>query len=257
MDKNTIVQLNNLNQQFYQKIAADFSETRSQAWTGWEQLIPIIKKLAETKTLTTYLDIGCGNGRWANFLYQHFGQTFTYYGLDNNQQLLDIAQEQLIKLNINFELTQVDLVKQLLNSESFINSVIPKPDVITVFGVLHHLPSQQLRIKFLTQLASLLTPDSLLVMTAWQFADDPKIKNKIVDPQILNIQTNQLEPNDYILDWQRGETAYRYCHHLVQTEIDVLLNSSNLELISTFQADGKSNQLNRYLIAKIKLPVRV
>lgn len=257
MDKNTIIQLNQLNQRFYLTIAKEFSDTRSQAWTGWLQLLPSLNQLLNTSHDLSVLDVGCGNGRFAQFLQEQLQQKFQYWGLDNNQQLLDLARSKLLGLNIDLNFANLDLIDALLNDQLLKKIQQFSPNVVTLFGVMHHIPTQQLRTKLLRQLSSLLQPESLIIFTCWQFADDRKFQHKIVDPQSVGINPSQLEPNDYILDWQRGQAAYRYCHHLTQSEIEQLLVDSNLELIDTYRADGKTNQLNRYIIAKPKLRHRV
>lgn len=257
MDKNTILQLNQLNKQFYQKIAEEFSATRAESWLGWQQLLPYLNQLNSTHQPLNVLDVGCGNGRFATFLHERFHQPFKYSGIDNNQQLLDLAQAKLKQLELDFSLFHLDLVDELINDRPLKIDQLPSLQLVTLFGVMHHIPDQQLRIKLLNQLSSIVESDSLIIFTVWQFIHDDRFKNKIIDPQLVGLNPNQLEPHDYILDWQRGQIAHRYCHQLDQAEINQLLEECALEQVATFLSDGKSNQLNRYVIAQPRLRRRV
>ena len=256
MDKNTIIQLNQLNQLFYQTVAKDFSQTRSQAWPGWQRLLPYLEQANPGRQPWSVLDIGCGNGRFAIFLAEQLQPTFHYWGIDNNQSLLNIAQTRLKSTSLDFQLIKLDLVDQLLTDQPWPVNPQSTPLLITLFGVMHHLPAQQLRIKLLKQLSDL-DPNSRLIFTTWQFSSDPKLKQRLIDPHQVNLEPGQLEPHDYILDWRSKPTAYRYCHDFNQTEIDQLLANSNLELVATYQADGQSGLLNRYIVAKPRLRQRV
>jgi len=50
------------------------------------------------------------------------------------------------------------------------------------------------------------------------------------------------------LDWQRGLTAYRYCHYTNEGEAKKLIEQTSLVLKKEYTADGKSGNLNNYQI---------
>ncbi len=251
MNQQTIKKLNQLNKKFYQAIANDFSDTRQYFWQGWNKLIPHIKNLIAKKAPSkkiSVLDIGCGNGRFALFLHKYFANQFEYLGVDNDKQLLDIAQKQLAN-QTNIQILQVDLVKQLLTNTLFKQSG-KLFDVIVAFGLIHHIPSFALRKKLVKNLEKLLKKDGLLVVSFWQFANDTRFKNRVVEPNLVNIDQKNLEKNDFILDWRKGQTAHRYCHFVNQEEAEKLLAGTNLKIEQNFYADGKSGKLNWYLVLK-------
>ncbi|MBD3279345.1 MAG: methyltransferase domain-containing protein [Candidatus Pacebacteria bacterium] len=257
MNSNTIKQLNQLNQQFYQTIAPDFSDSRQYFWAGWQQLgqeLPL--KNWANKTIRV-LDLGCGNGRFAEFLAQTYPQLkFEYSGIDNNDFLLNQAQKKLHQLKKPHQLLKLDLVESLINNKLNSQLKSTKFELIVAFGLFHHLPSFTLRKKLIKVMAKLLSAKGLTVFTAWQFLNEPRFKHKLVKPTKLGLDPEQFEPNDFILDWQRGKTAYRYCHYLDQQEINQLVTTSGLKLIRQFQADGKSKQLNLYLILSNKTTLK-
>ncbi|MEA2056343.1 MAG: class I SAM-dependent methyltransferase [Patescibacteria group bacterium] len=251
MDQSTIQQLNQLNQKFYQDIAEDFADSRQYYWQGWSQLLPEIKKLTEAddgvKKEIKVLDLGCGNGRFAQFLNKH-QINFSYVGVDNNQKLLKLARNNLKELEVNFKIQSIDLVSVLLE-RGLEHHFKEKFDFIVVFGVIHHIPDLQLRKKLFLSLARLLTKGGVAVVTAWQFANRARFKEKIIAPQKVGLNQNQLEENDFILDWKRGKTSYRYCHYLTLKEAKTFLQElPSFKLKKHFLADGKSNDLNLYLV---------
>jgi 2-polyprenyl-3-methyl-5-hydroxy-6-metoxy-1,4-benzoquinol methylase len=247
METTTIRQLNQLNQQFYQTVAESFDKSRQYFWQGWAQLEPYLEKLQENQKQLTVLDVGCGNGRFAEFLLEKKLQ-FNYVGVDNNQKLLSIAAKNLTKTKIKFELKKIDLVEELL-SGTLSQNFEKKFDLIVAFGILHHIPSFELRLKFFQELATLIKPPAYLITTAWQFALENRFSNRVIKPNAINLDPRDLEKNDFILDWRKGQRAFRYCHFVDENEVEKIDKSlKSLKLEKTFLADGKSGKLNRYLI---------
>ena len=123
-------------------------------------------------------------------------------------------------------------------------------DLIVSFGVLHHIPSFNLRKSFFHSLADSLNKNGILVITAWQFLDNPKLKERLIEFDKVGIHKNDVEENDYLLDWRRGEQAIRYCHLTTKKEISELIKETNLKIIEMYKADSKTNNLNQYYILK-------
>lgn len=250
MKSSVIHQLNQLNQTFYQTIATSFDQTRQQAWEGWIQLIPELTTLHKNQPLSV-LDVGCGNARFGTFLAKTFSnkpREIEYVGTDSNETLITLAKQRLDETHLAFSLWQIDLVETLLKQDLNFESLPFKPfSLITLFGVLHHIPSFQLRQKLLTQLASVLKPCGLLIITTWNFTKNPQLMARAVTPETLGLSAVDLEPGDYLLDWQRGTPAVRYCHATSQTELEQLC-PPELSQIIQFEADGKTGDLNTYTI---------
>lgn len=252
MNKTLIRQLNALNRRFYKQVADSFSESRSYYWQGWNKLVPYIQELANFhQDKLTVLDLGCGNGRFGAFLAQQLPDVkLKYIGLDNSQKLLNIATQQTLTPNIKTRFEKLDLTEELL-SETFYKSIKKfSPHFITTLGVLHHVPSYQLRQELIANLSKALASPGYLAFTSWNFLDTKRFQKKIIEPQKVNLDPEKLENHDVILDWKRGSTAYRYCHYTDKDELNLLANISGLELISRFKADGKSGKLNTYTILK-------
>jgi tRNA (uracil-5-)-methyltransferase TRM9 len=257
MNKKTINQLNQLNNDFYKSIAVDFSESRNYFWQGWHKVAQTIKNEFDQKTINV-LDVGCGNGRFAKFLDEEQIE-FKYYGLDSSKKLLNLASKQA-SLKTNTEFLEFDIIKELENdnfNQFFKENTLRGTsnidqlfDLIVSFGVLHHIPSFELRKKFLISLSDQLSDDGILVVTAWQFLDNPKLKERLINFSEVGIEKTEVENNDYLLDWRRGEQAIRYCHLTTEEEMTQIIKESDLEIIEKYKADSKTNNLNQYYLLK-------
>jgi len=249
MDEETLQRLNQLNQTFYVTVATSFDESRSQAWQGWLQLESILNTKAGSIQPLSLLDLGCGNGRFGVFLQEKVSGEIAYDGWDNNKQLLQSAAEKLKQTNLSFSLTQLDLLEKIQEAPS-----PRKFDAITAFGIFHHIPSQKLRHKLIDFCYQQLSPDGILILTFWHFTQLKQFQRQAQDSTIssLGIDATQLEPNDYILDWQRGKSAYRYCHLVSQAEETQLIESQKWDVLSNFWADGHDSHTNHYLVLQKK-----
>jgi SAM-dependent methyltransferase len=246
MDNFTVQRLNAINREFYRITAADFDETRQQAWPGWEQLLPYLDTIAGTFSV---LDVGCGNGRFGVFLAEHLrslratGQSplpiLQYHGIDNNAALLSRARETLTALpNIDVTLEERDLIETPPDAGSF--------DLVALFGVLHHIPSYARRAALLKSLAQRVKAGGLLAFACWRFYEEPRWRERIA-PWPNDFGKN-VETGDYLLDWRRGATALRYCHYVDDAEQDALAAATGLTEIVRYRADGANGQSNAYSV---------
>ena len=234
MDQATRLRLNDINRAFYAKTARAFDATRKRAWRGW------ILALANTDTpICSVLDIGCGNGRFAQFLAQRQPSAFDYTGIDNNQVLLCLARARLAKLEqARVQLIERDLVEDELP--------VIQAQLVALFGVLHHVAGYRQRRELLARCAELVAPGGLLIFAAWRFFEEERLRARILPWD----SALPVEKNDYLLDWRRGERALRYCHYVDDAEHAELVAATGLSVQADFRADGASGTLNRYSVLK-------
>lgn len=247
MTPQIIRRLNQLNQQFYQTISEDFSQSRAYPWAGWEKLLPFIEKLGQQNGgKITVLDIGCGNGRFGVYLREKLPHVQIHYmGLDQDPTLLKLTQQKLQNLD-TVQLMEMDIVEQLLAGQALSTHTY---DLVVCFGVLHHIPSNQLRQKLFQSVESLLKPDGVFVCTAWQFLDDNNLGQRAFKPEHFELSPEELEKGDYLLPWKNHTSITRYAHWVDAYEMSALLAATALREQMTFVADGHDARLNLYVVA--------
>lgn len=182
------------------------------------------------------LDVGCGNGRFGTFLAENLSNPIDYHGIDNNAHLLTYAQQLLAGKVNSLTLTEQDIVEQL--------QVTGQYHLVTLFGVIHHVPGYQNRRDLMARLASYVAPGGWLVFAAWRFYEYERFRKRIIPwGEDWNV-----ERHDYLYDWQRGTIAIRYAHYVDDDEHQELIQATGLQEILTYRADGKTEDLNQYSI---------
>lgn len=235
VDTNTIQTLNAINRNFYRVTAADFDQTRGQAWAGWQALPPHMGMPHRV------LDVGCGNGRFGAFLAAHYLYPIHYHGMDNSTELLAFAAESLRDLpTLTVALETRDIVEHPPHAGEY--------DLIVLFGVIHHVPGADRRLALMRALAERLSADGVLVFAAWRFMELERLARRVVawDQSLAG----HVEKGDYLLDWRRGANALRYCHYVDDDEHQALIAATGLHEVISYRADGENGQLNRYSVLK-------
>lgn len=228
MDAETQGRLNQINRDFYRRVAADFDASRQSAWGGWERMLDAVDLPVDS-----VLDIGCGNGRLARFLAGRQAEAFTYIGIDNCPELLAYARRQARQVKL-------DLIEQ-----DVILGALPqrRAQLVALFGLLHHVPGAERRRELLRAAATRVASGGWLVLAAWRFYEQERFRRRILPwPDDIVV-----ERHDYLLDWRRGERALRYCHYIDDEEHAELVAAADLPVIDDYRADGG---LNRYTVLR-------
>lgn len=254
MDSKTVSALARLNSGFYDRFAESFSRTRQAPWPGWARVLETWQRSrpgSPADAAASILDLGCGNGRFGVWLGEVSDDSHDYTGVDSSARLIAMVPLTLAdREGGRTELVVADLVfddlDEHLGDRSF--------DLITLFGLLHHVPSFARRQSLLEGLKQRLAPDGLMALTFWQFADQERFRRRFMDWEEYNRSASEpidpaaLEPGDYLLQWE--ETACRYCHHTAPGEAAELVGSLELQVLDTFHADGASGDLNLYYLLR-------
>lgn len=248
MNTETTRFLKGINRRFYEERAHEHDSTRRGPWPGWFRVLP---PLRERSTRPTVLDVGCGNGRFARFLADELGLPFAYVGVDLSRPMLDHARRHLRDLE-DVYLLEHDVLEAPLRAQ--LPAPVPERfDLITLFGVLHHVPSFERRRALVRSLASLLTAQGILALAFWQFANHERFQKRILPWSVLSRERDlsldhlDLEVGDYLLSWG-SSGAYRYCHFADAEEASLLVTSLSLAVVHCFHADGRTGDLNLYYL---------
>jgi len=246
VDTDTADRLLDINRQFYQTFALQFSQTRQRLQPGARRIIQNIPKDA------AILDLGCGNGElWRGLAGE--GYKGRYIGIDSSQGLLDIAAEkipdiyQLKPIFFRADLASSNWQDELRN--------YPRPfgwladfDFILAFAVLHHLPGRDLRLQVLNKIHQLLTSGGSFIHSEWLFLNSAKFRSRLQPWSRVGLRENQIDEGDYLLDWRHGGSGLRYVHQFEPIELDKLAAESNFQILESFTSDGEGGNLGIYQI---------
>jgi tRNA (uracil-5-)-methyltransferase TRM9 len=242
MHPDTAARLVEINRYFYNRFGESFSATRHRIQPGVRRVLNMLKGDE------TILDLGCGNGELARELAKraHRG---SYLGVDFSVPLLRDAEAQPEGFSAKF--LQADLTKlsaysnqlavsssQILNTEHW--------TLITAFAVLHHIPSEKLRLDLLRTVHDLLTDEGKFILSNWQFLNSEKLKAKIKPWEVVAIQSSNVDAGDFLLDWKSGGDGLRYVHHFGEKELSTLAEAAGFVVAETFYSDGETGNLGLY-----------
>lgn len=234
----------------------------------------------------TVFDLACGNYRFENYVSARFPDaSITYYTVDNcpgltahsgaltaetdGLELPLIKHQNLDILELLYRKSPGDL--QLKSHDNNLNNTqasghslsslnkhfeAPLCDIAASFGFLHHVPTVEYRRDILLSLVTQTTPGGIVMVSLWQFMKNDALRKKALatnEQALRELQLPPLDENDYILGWQDTPGVYRYCHSFTDDEIDELLValSDRAQLLTRFTADGRSDDLNTYLVLQV------
>lgn len=238
MREQIVQRLLNLNQEFYDAQADSFSSSRVSPQPGFTRLLPHLPQ-----PCPRFLDVGCGNGRFAQFL-QHHNRIGELVGVDFSEELLANAAQ-----NASGTFYQRNLLEP-----GCLDGLGHFP-AIACLAVLHHLPGKANRLQLLQEMKDHLAENGRLLISNWQFMDSPRQRRKVQPWSQLGLTTADLEPNDYLLAWQRGGFALRYACHIDAVETAELAAQAGLTIIDQFRSDGKEGDLSLYTVLTPTLPM--
>ena len=198
----------------YEEIAVDFDLTRRKPI--WPELVEIV---ANTKSGSSVLDVGCGNGR---LLEAFQTKQINYLGLDASKQLIALAKKNYPGRDF--------IVKDILD----LKSLDKKFDLVISVAVLHHLPSFKLRLEALNEMLAVTAPQGMLIFSVWRMWNNKKYKPLLYKNiwQKITGQT-KLEIGDLLFPWKKGDSQ-RYYHAFTKHELNKLVRAAgykNFELV--------------------------
>ncbi len=236
MNDTVSAKLLELNSQFYQTFALQFSDTRQRLQSGVKRLLGAIPLQADL------LDLGCGNSELARQLVRS-GYTGRYVGVDLADGLLALAGAGLPP-GFRASFHRLDL------SAPDWENHIPDPPFThaSAFAVLHHLPGEGLRRRVLGKVHSLLAPQGRFLHSEWQFLNSPRLRQRILPWETVGLSPEEVDPGDVLLDWKQGGYGLRYVHHFSEPELARLAAEAGFSIRETFYSDGKEGNLGLYQV---------
>jgi len=228
MDKKHAEYLMEKTRDDYNAIAEDFSSTRRFVWQGLESLY----HYASPKDKV--LDLGCGNGR----LLQIFKDIdINYTGVDNSEKLIEIAK----KTYPSATFLVADALHLPFPSDCF--------DKIYSVAVLHHIPSEELRLKFLEEAKRVLRPQGLLILTVWDLWRGMGLRLNLRSGFLKIFGRSQMDFKDIFMPW--GKKRQRYIHCFTKKELERLVKKAGFKIEEGGRLKMKeSSQTNIYIVAQ-------
>ena len=241
MDKKTARALSDLTTNFYEQVHDSFDATRQAPWQGWDEVMQVACRCGlPAHGRLRVLDLACGNLRFERYL-RSLDYEVEAHAYDNCDELVGAGEG--VGGDVAFH--HVDLAGALF--EGGLGEVLDVPacDMAVCFGFMHHLPMGGLRSQVLSALADAVRAGGVVAVSFWQFARSARLMAKAVPVE-------GGDAGDYLLGWQGRSDVRRYCHSFEEAEIDELVGACGSQVmeLARFSADGKTGDMNRYLILR-------
>ena len=237
MREEVINLLNNLNRTFYDALANTFSASRGATEPGLERVF------AQMQPGMLVLDLGCGQGRVATLL----PAECEYVGMDFSTEMLTIAKR---TANAARHSSPPRFIVGDLLDPKWPALVPGCADWVILRAILHHIPGLENRQAIVERAAECLAPQGRLLLANWQFLEIGRLRRRLLPWDVVGLQENDVEPGDYLLDWQREGYGIRYVHLIDEDETVSLAARAGLTIETLFRADGHNNNLTLYAVLR-------
>ena len=246
--------------EFYRANAESFSQTRQSPWQGWVRLLEVMDARAAERELLRMLDVACGNLRFERYLADALpGRMLSGWAVDNCEPLVEAGERSEFGPLSRIAFQNLDVIERLSGGRLWESLEAPDAsrDLAVSFGFMHHVPLECWRAELLRTLIAKVRPGGFVAVSFWRFLNSDKLARKAKETTIrarAELGIPELPPNDYLLGWQDTQGLYRYCHHFDEPEIERLLAmvADSADLVSRFEADGKTGNLNEYVVLRVK-----
>lgn len=216
----------------YENIAQEFDESRKK-----EMKVKVFEIVADLKIKSgdKVLDLGCGNGRFLNVL----PQGVSYLGVDNSVNLIKLAKQNYGDF---FKILDLNNINSLDNFDF---------DYIFSWAVLHHIPGNKLRIKFLNDLYKQMQEGSVFVFSVWKLRQKKNFKFKSLKLILLNILSFRFfDYGDLVFYWKgkkalKDKNNLRYYHAFSKNSLLKLVKQSKFNIENIIEDD-----YNYYLVLR-------
>lgn len=245
--------------EFYRANAESFSQTRQSPWQGWVRLLEVVEAASGQEPLRV-LDLACGNLRFERYLADALpSRMLSGYAVDNCDPLVEVGERNESDALSRMSFQNLDAIERLSAGclREALEASDASCDLAVSFGFMHHVPLERWRVELLRALVAKVRPGGFVAVSFWRFLNSDKLARKAKETTSrarAGLGIPELPPNDYLLGWQDTQGLYRYCHHFDEPEIERLLAmvADSADLVSRFEADGKTGNLNEYVVLRVK-----
>lgn len=224
-----VEKLEALNETFYMRHAVTFSHTRTAPWPGWKRV--------DVDAKASVLDLGCGNGRYLDFLRSR-GFEGAYHGVDSCSSLVERAAEMA---------PPSEQVRWSVNGLNDVLSEEQEYDHVAAWGLLHHVASEERRAELIGKMLQRTKTGGSLWLSLWQFRKHERFRKHECDPSAFGLSRSELEEGDALLDWQGDRDVPRYCHHFSDEEVKRISQRFADATPSVHRQEAASDRFNVYL----------
>lgn len=220
----------------YNLIAHGFSESRKGLWP---ELLYFKNYINPGDKI---LDLGCGNGR-LRALFKDMRVEYT--GLDSSDKLIKLAKED--------EKLRLQKQRFIVGDALDLPFKSPKFDIVFSIAVAHHIPSKNLRLKFLKEVRRVLKPEGISIVLIWNLWRKKFMKYHIKSFVLKVLGKEKLGYKDIFYPWKnnKGEVmAKRFLHCFTKKELVDLVRGAGLEVQD---AGVTKDERNIYVVARPSL----
>ncbi len=195
---------------FYDETAKEFSDSRYKPWPEAVEFASCIEQGAQV------LDIACGNGRnLALFL----ERTDRVVGLDIAARLLDIARSRH---------QSAGFVQGQASALPFREGTF---DAVLFIAAIHHLPSDEIRQRSLSEIHRVLRPGGTALISAWDLGRKRFADGEVLDSLPGSQHTEGGGERDMFLPWKgpSDRLRHRYFHLFTEEEFRSLVTRAGFD----------------------------
>lgn len=193
----------------YSNTSKEFDERRQTPWKEFKLFLRYIKNNDKIA------DIGCGNGRFLDFLKNK--RKVRYTGIDITENLINIAKKRY---------AGTFLVKNAFDTGLENNEF----DTTVCIATLHHIPSKKLRKKTIREMNRITKNEGYFIISVWNLYRKKFIKYFIQSLYKSIISGFYKSPKDLYIPWGSKSTL-RYFYALSQKELEKLLINNGFKII--------------------------
>ncbi|MFH1714217.1 MAG: methyltransferase domain-containing protein [Candidatus Nealsonbacteria bacterium] len=209
----------------YNLISKDFSRSRARAWPETE----FLKEYVSGKERV--LDLGCGNGRFYDVLQE---KKIDYFGLDFSEELIKMARDRHPQLEF-----QVADALNLPFSDDFFDKVFS-------IAVLHHIPSNAFRLRFLKEVKRVLKKEGMVILTVWDLGNIARLGIFVSGVFLGLFKKSKFDLGDSFIPW--GKNIKRYIHAFSERELKILVKEAGFKIKRTERMERPNGKTGNILI---------